>query len=145
MYCSAVPPFWHHSLMHTFEGHEGAIRSVAIGGDNSLIVTGSKDHTAKIWDSETGRCFRTFTGHTKPITSIDISENKKFIITADDKTAKIWDRAADKCIHSIGDGVEKIKSISIQNDEFIITSSSDKTARMYKIALIESIPDIKYD
>ena len=37
-------------LLHTLSGHEARITSIAISSDNSFIVTGSCDKTAKIWE-----------------------------------------------------------------------------------------------
>ena len=34
------------------------------------IATGSFDKTCKLWSSETGKCFHTFTGHTAEIVSV---------------------------------------------------------------------------
>ncbi len=42
---NSVEPF----VQHTLTGHQGGIGSVAISPDNSFIVTGSWDNTAKVW------------------------------------------------------------------------------------------------
>lgn len=39
----------------------------------NLIVSGSFDHTVKIWDSETGKCLHTLEGHTGYICSVCFS------------------------------------------------------------------------
>ena len=46
-------------VRHTLSGHQSYITSVAISSDNSFIVTGSKDHTAKVWNVKTGELLHT--------------------------------------------------------------------------------------
>jgi WD40 repeat protein len=37
---------------------------------NGLVVSGSDDHTIKIWDSDSGYCLHTLQGHTSPISCL---------------------------------------------------------------------------
>jgi len=37
-------------LIHTFRGHRGPIRCLAVSPDGRLLVSGSQDHTVKVWD-----------------------------------------------------------------------------------------------
>jgi WD40 repeat protein len=37
-------------LLHTFRGHRGPIRCLAVSRDGRLLVTGSADKTVKVWD-----------------------------------------------------------------------------------------------
>ncbi len=79
-------------LLHTLAGHQDFIRSVAISPDNSFIVTGSEDATAKIWYAKTGQLVHTL-NHQDKIRSVAISSDNSFIVTGSpDTTAKIWDR-----------------------------------------------------
>ncbi len=43
-----------------FEGHTSEIVSVYFSGDGSMFVSGSRDCTAKLWETETGRNLCTF-------------------------------------------------------------------------------------
>ena len=40
------------TLVGTFEGHEDGINCLAIAADESVLVSGSEDGTARIWDLE---------------------------------------------------------------------------------------------
>src|SRR5918996_1684524 len=68
------------SLIHTLIGHNNSVCSVAISPDNKFIVTGSKDGTAKVWDSKTGQLMHTLAGHTDRVGSVAISSDNKFIV-----------------------------------------------------------------
>jgi len=38
-----------------------------------LALSGSKDGTLKLWDVSSGRCLRTFEGHTQPDVRVSLS------------------------------------------------------------------------
>ena len=56
-----------------------------------MIVTSSRDGTAKLWNVETGRLIHTFEGHTAPVSSAVFSKDGYYILTTSfDRTAKLW-------------------------------------------------------
>jgi WD40 repeat protein len=63
-------------------GHADPVTSVAFSPDGRLVLTGSEDRTAKLWDIETGEELRTFAGHTKEITSVAFSPDGREVLTA---------------------------------------------------------------
>lgn len=44
-----------HEFLQKFKGHTEPINAVAFSADGSRILTGSEDHTAKLWDTATGQ------------------------------------------------------------------------------------------
>ncbi len=57
-----------------------------------MIVTGSWDNSAKVWDTQTGQVIRKLEGgHTSFINTATFSPDGQTILTAsDDGTAKLW-------------------------------------------------------
>ena len=56
-----------------------------------MIVTGSDDNIAKIWDAETGELLHNFEGHTSEVRSAIFSPDSLRVVTASyDGTVKIW-------------------------------------------------------
>jgi WD40 repeat protein len=45
--------------VRTFKGHSDWVRSVCFSPEGTFILSGSSDHTLKIWDRETGVCIKT--------------------------------------------------------------------------------------
>jgi WD40 repeat protein len=80
------------ALKMTLEGHSTQVISVAISSDNSKIVSGSSDHTIKVWDLNTGRLLNTLIGHSSRVISVAISSNNSKIVSGSlDRTIKVWD------------------------------------------------------
>ena len=49
------------------KGHSDSVTSVAFSPDGRYVVTGSGDHTAKLWEAATGKELRTFGGHSSGV------------------------------------------------------------------------------
>jgi WD40 repeat protein len=43
------------------EGHTGGVNAVALTADGKRAVSGSYDHTLRVWDLDGGRCLAAFT------------------------------------------------------------------------------------
>ena len=72
-------------------GHFGDILSVAYSPNGKMVVTGSKDGTAKLWEVSTGRELRSFK-HADWVQSVVIAPNGEMLITGSrDNLAKLWD------------------------------------------------------
>src|SRR5258708_12035106 len=62
-------------------GHTGDILSVAYAPDGKTIITGSADHTAILWDAQTGWLLHTLQGHTDAVYSVAYAPDGKTVIT----------------------------------------------------------------
>ncbi len=51
-------------LLRTLAGHLAAVEAVAITPDGRYAVSGSIDHTLRIWELASGREVRKLKGHT---------------------------------------------------------------------------------
>jgi WD40 repeat protein/serine/threonine protein kinase len=77
--------------LRTFEGHAGAVTSVALTADGRHALSGGTDKALKLWESATGQCLRTFQGHTDAITAVAVSPDGRYAISASaDRTIKLW-------------------------------------------------------
>jgi len=116
--------------------HTNWISLVAISADNSFIVTGSKDNTAKIWNPLNGQLLRILTGHADWISSVAISTDNSFIVTGagtQDNTAKIWNAQNGQLLGTLTGHTNLIPSVAISSDNsFIVTGSLDQTAKIWQ-------------
>jgi WD40 repeat protein len=74
------------------EGHTGWVWSVAFSPDGKHIVSGSSDHTLRIWDTQSGTAVgESLEGHTGSVQSVAFSSDGKHIVSgSDDHTVQIW-------------------------------------------------------
>lgn len=66
--------------------------------DKPYLITGSADHTAKVWDYQTKRCLQTLEGHTDVVTAVCFHPVIPIIITVSkDATAGMPPRLGNAC------------------------------------------------
>lgn len=80
------------SVLATFKGHHDRINTASFSGDDSKLLTSSRDSTAIVWDAVTGKRLLTLKGHKNVVKTAYFNSNGTKIITSSlDKTARIWD------------------------------------------------------
>ncbi len=129
----------------SFSPH-GAVASARFSSRGDLVVTGSWDNSAKIWDAKTGKVIRKLEGeHTSFVNSATFSDDGQFVLTAsDDGTAKVWRVATGKVEMTLSGHTDRVRSANYSPDgEFIVTTSSDQTARLWKASTGEFIREFK--
>ncbi|EFJ35160.1 hypothetical protein SELMODRAFT_80645 [Selaginella moellendorffii] len=114
----------------------------------SVLASGGKDHTARLWDVTSGKCFAMCTGHSAAVGAIAFSKKKRsFLLTGSrDRSIKFWDfqfviddnqqdRVAKlSCIRSAAAHDKDINSLSVApNDSLLCSGSQDGTARIWKL------------
>ncbi len=74
-------------------GHRDAILSVALTPDGKWALTGSRDHTARLWDlSNAVSSPRVLSGHTGLISAVALMLDGIWALTGSiDTTARLWD------------------------------------------------------
>jgi WD40 repeat protein len=89
-------PQQHNPCRMTLTGHKGWAMACAYSPDGKTIVTGSSDHTLKLWDSETGAELLTLFGHQHNVNCCAYSPCGRYIVSAsNDGTIKVWEAGSD--------------------------------------------------
>jgi len=118
----------------SFSPH-GAVASARFSPKGDLIVTGSWDNSAKIWNAQTGRVIRKLEGgHTSFVNTAVFSPDGLFVLTAsDDGTAKLWNVETGEVAKTLEGHKDRVRSATFSpKGEFIATTSSDTTTRLWK-------------
>jgi WD40 repeat protein len=128
--------YWQRQLhleLKTLRGHAGPILGVAYSPDGQRIVTGSADHTAKVWDAATGTYLFPLIGHANAVRSLAYSPDGKWIVTGSwDNTAKVWDAKTGTYLRTLIGHTNAIFSVAFSRDsQRIVTGSRDGTAKVW--------------
>lgn len=115
-------------------GHTNAINSVAFSPDGKLVLTGSDDKMAKLWDLS-GRELQTFVGHTSDVSSVAFSPRGEQILTGSaDSTAKLWDLNG-KLLQTFVGHVAVVAAVAFSpNGKQVLTGSEDGTLKLWDLS-----------
>ncbi len=117
-------------------GHTESISSLAFSPDGSMIASGSRDSTIKIWDSQTGHLIKTLAGQRNFITSVAFSPDNSSIVCGVEwlegestirGEARIWNIKQGKIQHTLVGHNGAVSVIAYSPDgKLIATGGTDK-------------------
>ncbi|MDJ0599433.1 MAG: NB-ARC domain-containing protein [Crocosphaera sp.] len=139
--------------------HTGRVWSVAFSSDGKILATGSDDCTIKLWDLNTGKCFRTLEGHCSWVWSVSFSpkdeilasasDDKNVIATGDeDNRVRIWNLEDEKLVLDSDKGHKDwVRAVCFSRDGQILASASeDRTIKLWNTKTNELVtPAFKED
>jgi hypothetical protein len=117
-------------------GHTKPVWAVAFSPDGTRVLTGSWDHTARLWDPATGKTVATLTGHTGSVMAVAFSPDGMRVLTGSgDTTSRLWESATGKPVATLVGHTDAVRDVAFSPDgTHVLTGSDDNTARLWKAA-----------
>lgn len=119
------------------KGHGQAVFSAAFSADGKLVITGSEDSHAKLWDAATGKEVSLtdgqlgLQGHSAGVTSVAFSPDGERAITGSrDGTAKIWELRNGEELLTLRGHTDEVTTVAFSPDpegRNVLTGSLDGT------------------
>ena len=116
--------------------HDDTVKSVAFDPTGRLVLTGSQDNKARLWDAMSGEMVRSFEGHEDWVnTAVFDAGGARIVTSSNDGTARLWDAGTGKTLavfdtHSDGDSMNDA-AISPDGTR-VATASDDYTMRVWR-------------
>lgn len=126
-------------IRHLFEGHTQEIYSLDFSRDGKLIVSGSGDKTARIWDMETGACKVLAIIEPESIdagvTSVAISPDGRWVAAGSlDMVVRIWDASTGALVERLRGHKDSVYSVAFSPDgRGLVSGSLDKSLKYWDI------------
>jgi WD40 repeat protein len=113
-------------LENRFAAHKRAINSIA-ASNSGIVLTGSDDHTACVFDAKADHCLHVLEGHSAPVTSVAIASGDAFAVTGgEDATARIWNLLDGKQVGPPLQTHERVTSVAIApSNDFLATGEGE--------------------
>jgi len=116
--------------------HEGRVRAAAFGASSNVLVTGSADKLARVWNLVTFNLADTLRGHQGQVVDVAVGPAGQFVATASlDGTAAIWNIATTpaRLAATLSGHSNYVNDVEFSPDGlYVVTSSRDGTARVWK-------------
>lgn len=123
--------------------HTDYVSSATLASNGATVLTASWDGTAKIFDTESGQCLRSFTtahdsgGKAVGILSAMFSpDTTKVLLTLANGSAELLEQSSMTSISKFTGHTDSICSATMSYDSsMVLTASKDKTAKLFDAAL----------
>jgi U3 small nucleolar RNA-associated protein 15 len=106
-----------------FKGHTDYVRcGLELQGRANTLVTGSYDHTVKLWDMRTQQCTLTL-DHGEPVMAVVAAASGSLVYSAGGNYIRVWDiLSGGKCVAVLNNHSQEITSLCI----------NEKTNRLFR-------------
>ena len=123
-------------LKRTLSGHADIVYAVAITPDGGRVVSGSADHSLKVWDIETGRELRTLRGHKEVVHAVAVTGDGRYAVSGSfDATLKVWDLETGRLVATLAGHQSLVNGVAVSADGRIaVSGSQDGTLRVWDLA-----------
>jgi WD40 repeat protein len=124
--------------VNVFKGHTNGITCLKILQRPSffiseLIASGSEDETIKIWNSVSGECVHTLTGHVGSLFCLEFAKNL-LISSGKDGTIRLWNSLNEwKCIRLLNGHTDNVYCLRINLAGHLVSGSKDKSLRIWNV------------
>lgn len=120
---------------------------VAWSADQRFALSGSTDHTMRLWDVESGRCLRVFEGHTSNVEHISWSNNQRFAISGSpDTTVRLWDVESGRCLCVLKGHTSHIRGLAwSDNQQYAFSGDMKNVVRVWDLSEFVTATRIQQD
>jgi F-box/WD-40 domain protein MET30 len=126
-----VERHWRRNTANTriLKGHQGGISSLQFCEAQNILITGSYDKTAKVWDLETGEELQTLKGHARCIRTLQFDDTK-LVTGSMDHTLRIWNYRTGQCIRTLEGHTDGVVHLNF-NARMLASGSADATIKIW--------------
>lgn len=94
-----------------------------------ILITGSYDRTARVWNLETGKEMMCLKGHTRAVRALQF-DDAKLITGSMDRTVKVWNWRTGKCIRTLEGHTDGVVCLNFDGN-VLASGSVDTTIKVW--------------
>ncbi|KAJ7063065.1 WD40-repeat-containing domain protein [Mycena amicta] len=122
--------------VRTLKGHTDGVMCLQFSEtmsnpDFPVLITGSYDRTARVWNLESGEVLHCLKGHTRAVRALQF-DSVKLITGSMDHTLKVWDWRRGKLIRTLTGHTEGIVSLNFDSN-VLASGSVDSTIKVWNL------------
>ncbi|WP_321508189.1 DUF4062 domain-containing protein [uncultured Methanoregula sp.] len=105
---------------------DSPIHAISVTQDGQIAITGSDDHTLRVWELVTGIQIKKLVGHTGWVNVVAVTEDGNRAISGSaDKTMRVWDLKSGQLVYTFTGHTGAVKTVAVTIDGKIAISGSE--------------------
>jgi WD40 repeat protein len=111
------------ALVRTLAGHSGPVHCVAMASGGVQAVSGSADHTLKVWDLDTGKVLHTLEGHQESVDLVAVADGRRVISASwEEKKVRVWELDTGRLLYTINAPGRGVGALAVSKDGRLATA-----------------------
>ena len=116
-------------FVRALNGHTQSVRAIAAHGDT--LVSGSYDHTVRVWRISTGDLLHRLAGHAQKVYSVVLDHRRQRCISGSmDNLVKVWSLETGAQLFSLEGHTSLVGLLDLQRDR-LVSAAADSTLRVW--------------
>lgn len=116
-------------FVRILQGHQHSVRAIAVHGDT--LVSGSYDHTVRVWRISTGDTIHRLTGHVQKVYSVVLDHKRNRCISGSmDNLVKVWSLETGSLLFSLEGHTSLVGLLDLSHD-YLVSAAADSTLRIW--------------
>jgi WD40 repeat protein len=116
------------------DAHDGNVVGLAWTPDSKYVLTSGRDRTCKLWDAETGKLAKTFTGFSDDVEAVAISKDGKRFLAGETKVVHVVDMDSAKIVHRFEEHTDGVLAVAWLPDGLrALSGGKDNTVRLWRV------------
>jgi WD40 repeat protein/serine/threonine protein kinase len=117
------------------ENETGRVWSVCLSSDNRCALSGSSDHTLRLWDVITGQCLRVFKEGQSGINAVCFTSDQRRVLSGSGVTLRLWDVNSGECLRIFKGHGKWVSTLCLTSDNRLaLSGGGDTTLRLWDVA-----------
>jgi WD40 repeat protein len=137
-------------ILHTLEGHLGAITGVSFSSDGAILASGSFDSTVRLWETDTGITQSVYEVKDVFVTSVDISPNGTTLAAGYNIPQQyggviLWNISSGQMLNRFDEPYGRVNHIEFSPDGNYIAGSSKGIVRIWRLSDGKNVRSLEKD